>query len=219
VVVYKEKHLFSHKEPRYTGDMSVGRSGQILDSFKILMRLLAVALFTVFALGMHPANAQDAPPEATSAAPATAAINGSAIKTSGLPLPRFVSLKSDKVYVRTGPSVRYPIRWIYQKADLPVEIVEEFDTWRKIRDSQGEGGWVSQTLLSGERTALVKGADLAPVREDPAAESRMLARFESGVIANIDQCEAAWCRVSAGGYKGWIERNSLWGIYENEELN
>lgn len=146
-------------------------------------------------------------------------ITGSAIKTTGLPLPRFVSLKSDKVYVRTGPSVRYPIRWIYQRADLPVEIVEEFDVWRKIMDAEGEGGWVSQTLLSGERTALIKGDDLAPVREKPEESARMVARFEPEAIVKIESCEQGWCKVSAGGFKGWVARNLLWGIYENEELN
>lgn len=197
--------LFSHNKPRYTGDMSVGISALISDSFKIIMRLLHVILLLSLTLWAAPVLAED--------------INGSAIKTSGLPLPRFVSLKSDKVYVRTGPSVRYPIRWIYQKSDMPVEITEEFDVWRKIRDSEGEGGWVSQTLLSGERTALIKGEDLAPVRENAGEDSRMVARLEPGVIARIEKCDAAWCRVTAGGFKGWISRNSLWGIYDNEDLN
>lgn len=191
--------------------MSVGFSAPVLDSYKIFMRLLTVLLLASLTLFCAPAMAQDA------ATPDS--INGKAIIKSGLPLPRFVSLKSDKVYVRTGPSVRYPIRWIYQKSDLPVEIVEEFDVWRKIRDSQGEGGWVSQTLLSGERTGIVKGEDLIPVREKPDAQARMVVRLEPGVVARIEKCDAAWCRVSASGFKGWIERKSLWGIYENEELN
>lgn len=188
----------------------MGHSGEINDLSKILMRLLTLVLLAVLLVGVTPVKAEDA---------AADGINGTAIKTTGLPLPRFVSLKSDKVYVRTGPSVRYPIRWIYQKTDLPVEIVEEFDTWRKIRDSEGEGGWVSQTLLSGERTALVKGEDLIPVREKAGEDSRMVVRLEPGVIASIEKCEPTWCRVSAGGFKGWISRNSLWGIYEKEELN
>lgn len=171
------------------------------------MRLIALALIVMLPLLSLPVYAQDT------------GGTGAAIKTTGLPLPRFVSLKSDKVYVRTGPSVRYPIRWIYQRADLPVEIVEEFDVWRKIRDSEGEGGWISQTLLSGERTALVRGEDLAPVREKPQEESRMLARFEPDVIVKIEICDKSWCKVSAGGFKGWVSRNFLWGIYENEELN
>lgn len=190
----------------------MGMSALIPDSFKILMRLLTVLILTSLTLFCAPAMAQEA-------APAVDSINGKAIIKSGLPLPRFVSLKSDKVYVRTGPSVRYPIRWIYQKTDLPVEIVEEFDVWRKIRDSQGEGGWVSQTLLSGERTGIVRGDDLVPVREKADADSRMVVRLESGVVARIEKCDVAWCRVSASGFKGWIERKSLWGIYENEELN
>jgi len=188
----------------------VGISARFPCLFKIIMRLLTLILLAVLTFGAHPVMAEE---------PTADSINGTAIKTSGLPLPRFVSLKSDKVYVRTGPSVRYPIRWIYQKSDLPVEITEEFDVWRKIRDSEGEGGWVSQTLLSGERTVLIKGDDLAPVREKPEDASRMVVRLEPGVIARIEKCDVAWCRVSAGGFKGWISRNSLWGIYENEELN
>lgn len=192
------------------------------------MRLLTFFTLTYLTLGCAllaaPTHAQDKPapaenPPAASAEAAAENINGKAIIKSGLPIPRFVSLKSDKVYVRTGPSVRYPIRWIYQKADLPVEIVEEFDVWRKIRDNQGEGGWVSQTLLSGERSVIIKGEELQPVREKPAADSRMVVRFEPGVVARVEKCDADWCRVAAGGFKGWIERKSLWGIYENEDLN
>lgn len=175
------------------------------------MRLLGLFAFMVLMAGAPYAGAQEADPGV--------ATYGAAIKTSGLPLPRFVSLKSDKVYVRTGPSVRYPIRWIYQKTDMPVEIIEEFDVWRKIRDSEGEGGWVSQTLLSGERTVLVKGDDLITVREKPEDTARMVARLEPGVIARIHECNPLWCKVAAGGFKGWIARNSLWGIYESEELN
>ncbi len=189
------------------------------------MRLLTFFTLTLLTLGCTLTGQQAQAQEAQSAEnqpaaeAAPEATNGKAIIKSGLPIPRFVSLKSDKVYVRTGPSVRYPIRWIYQKSDLPVEIVEEFDVWRKIRDNQGEGGWVSQTLLSGERTVLIKGEELQPVREKPAADSRMVVRFEPGVVARVEKCDVAWCRVSASGFKGWIERKSLWGIYENEDLN
>ena len=213
--------LFSHNKARYTGDMSVGISALISNIFKIIMRLPHVTLLLSLTLWAAPVLAEETHGSAITASDGSAinSSNGSAIKTSGLPLPRFVSLKSDKVYVRTGPSVRYPIRWIYQKSDIPVEIVEEFDVWRKIRDSESEGGWVSQTLLSGERTALVKGEELAPVRENPAENARMVARLEPGVIARIEKCDVAWCRITAGGFKGWISRNSLWGIYDNEDLN
>lgn len=191
--------------------MSVDMPALIHDLSNVPMRLLTILILTSLTLLCAPAMAQDAAPADS--------INGKAIIKTGLPLPRFVSMKSDKVYVRTGPSIRYPIRWVYQRTDLPVEIVEEFDVWRKIRDSQGEGGWVSQALLSGERTAIVRGEDLVPVREDADTAARMVVRLESGVIAHIEKCDRAWCRISASGFKGWIERKSLWGIYENEELN
>lgn len=212
--------------------MSVGIPVLTPQLSKILMRLLTFFALTCLTLSCtvslpQRARAQDDAPQGQAATPADTkmpagaaeSINGKAIIKSGLPIPRFVSLKSDKVYARTGPSMRYPVRWIYQKSDLPVEIVEEFDVWRKIRDNQGEGGWVSQTLLSGERTALIKGEELQAVREKPAADSRMVVRFEPGVVARIEKCDVSWCRVSASGFKGWIERKSLWGIYENEDLN
>jgi SH3-like domain-containing protein len=140
-------------------------------------------------------------------------------RDTDLPLPRWVSLKSDKVYVRAGPALRYPIKWIYRHNALPVEIIQEFENWRKVRDSEGDDGWVHQSLLSGERTVLIKTDDLTALRDKPEDNSRMVARLEPQVIAHLEKCEKAWCRLSAGGFRGWIERNSLWGIYESEELN
>lgn len=142
-------------------------------------------------------------------------------RATELPLPRFVSLKSDKVYARTGPAVRYPIRWVYNRARLPVEIVQEFDTWRKIRDVDGGEGWVHKSLLASERTVLVRSDEPLVMRREASADGRMMARLEPGVVAGVETCDDSnvWCRLDAGGYKGWVERNSLWGIYENEELN
>lgn len=140
-------------------------------------------------------------------------------RATALPLPRFVSLKADKVYIRTGPSLHYPIKWIYKREGMPVEITQEFDAWRKIRDAEGDEGWVHQSLLSGERTVMVSAPDLVPMREDARDGARMTARLEPRVIAHVEKCSGAWCRVATGGYKGWIERNSLWGIYATEELN
>lgn len=140
-------------------------------------------------------------------------------RDTDLPLPRFVSLKSDKVYVRAGPALRYPIKWIYKHDAMPVEIIQEFENWRKVRDAEGGDGWIHQSLLSGERTALIKADDLIALREKPEEDSRMVARVEPNVIAHMEKCDAAWCRVSAGGFRGWVKRNSLWGIYEKEEIN
>jgi len=137
-----------------------------------------------------------------------------------LPLPRFVSLRSDKVYVRAGPALRYPIKWIYKRENLPVEIIQEFESWRKVKGFDGDEGWIHKSLLSGERTVLVKESDdLIPMREGFSHEARMIARLEPSVVARVDKCSQAWCLIRAGGYHGWVERNLLWGIYEDEELN
>lgn len=141
-----------------------------------------------------------------------------AIRTTGLPVPRFVSLKSDKAFVRTGPGLRYPIAWVFERAGLPVEIIQEFDTWRKIRGPEGEEGWVHQTLVSGKRTALVTGEDLIAWHKEPAPEARIVAKAEPGAVIDLVRCSASYCELQKDNYRGWAERNSLWGIYEGEQI-
>lgn len=174
---------------------------------------------SLIALSVSPAAAQDSAPKADMA-PGEVAQTAAppAYQTSGLPIPRFVSLRSDKVFVRSGPALRYPIKWIYQKEKLPVEVIQEFDTWRKIRDAEGDEGWVHQSLLAGQRTVLIKADDLVPLRKDPRSPDRLVAKLEPDVIAEVATCEQQLCAVSAGGFSGWAERKFLWGIYEGEEL-
>ena len=143
----------------------------------------------------------------------------SLFEASGLPIPRFVSLRSDKVFVRTGPALRYPVKWIFQKQKLPVEVIQEFDTWRKIRDIEGDEGWVHQSLLIGERMVLIQSEGLVPLHREPGTESRRVAQIEPRVIAELEKCNQTWCRVKAHGYRGWVQRNFLWGIYGSEELD
>lgn len=145
--------------------------------------------------------------------------NSDLYDNSGLPIPRFVSLRSDKVFVRTGPALRYPIKWVFQKAHLPVEIVQEFDTWRQIRDVDGEEGWIHQSLLSGKRYTIVKGEENIPLRRKPVNTSDVLALIEPTVLIELLGCSGAWCAGKVQSYKGYIERKSLWGIYEDEELD
>lgn len=148
-----------------------------------------------------------------------------AFRGSGLPVPRFVSLRSDHIYARSGPGMRYPIKWVFQKESLPVEVVQEFDTWRKIKDKDGETGWVHQSLLSGARNVIVQALDSkapAPVdmHKNPDPGSRLVARLEPGVVAALRQCdEGKFCQVSAQGFRGWIDRRFLWGIYPGEKLD
>lgn len=136
-----------------------------------------------------------------------------------LPLPRFVSLRSDKAYIRSGPAMRYPVKWVLVKNDMPVEIIQEFDHWRKIRTIEADEGWIHKSLLSGKRTVMINGTELVPLRQKNEGGSKMLARLEPYVIAAVEECTGSWCLVATGGYEGWIERNHLWGVYESEELN
>lgn len=142
-----------------------------------------------------------------------------AFNNSGLPIPRFVTISSDKVFVRTGPAVRYPIKWVFIKDGLPVEIMQEFDTWRKIRDQDGQEGWIHQSLLSGKRNALVIGEENAILTRKPVTDARPVAMLEPKVLVGVKECSGAWCLVATDGYEGWIERKSLWGIYADEELD
>ena len=136
---------------------------------------------------------------------------------TGLPMPRFVSLKSDRVNLHEGPAKDHRTVWIYQRAGLPVEITAEFDTWRKIRDSEGTEGWVLHSLLSGRRTALVvqKSGD-ATLRAKPDDDSRVVAKLQSGVIGSVKTCSRNWCRIVGDGYDGWLEQSRIWGSYPGE---
>lgn len=137
---------------------------------------------------------------------------------SGLPLPRFASLKSDNVYVRTGPSMDYPIKWIYKKEGLPVEIIQEFDAWRKIKDPNGEIGWAHKILLTGKKMAKVISDDMAVAYNNPEMDKPVV-KFEKGVILNVDECQKLMCRVHFAPYEGWIEKKHLWGVYGSDIFN
>lgn len=139
-----------------------------------------------------------------------------AANTSGLPLPRFVSLKPEEVNVRTGPGTRYPIQWVYHRQGMPVEIVEEFDIWRKIRDIEGTTGWVHKTMLDGRRNVLIKGKEARVVRLDSEAKAKPLLKVEPMVIGRLMECQPDWCRIQVSGRKGWIEKKYLWGVYPKE---
>lgn len=145
------------------------------------------------------------------------------LRTSGLPLPRFVTLGSDKVHARTGPALRYPVRWVFRRAGLPVEIIQEFENWRKIRDRDGSEGWVHHSLLSGVRGVVVKGeagSDPLPLRRFPDADSALVARIEPGSVAHLQGCHAQkWCEIKAQGFDGWIDRSLIWGIYPDEKFD
>jgi SH3-like domain-containing protein len=138
-----------------------------------------------------------------------------------LPLPRFASLKTDRVNLREGPSKDHATKWVYERAGLPVEITAEFEIWRKVRDSEGVEGWVLHSLLSGRRTALVtpnKKGENSKLYTRASASTDLAATLQSGVIVNIRNCDGAWCLVDGDGFKGYIEQEKLWGVYPDEKI-
>ena len=141
--------------------------------------------------------------------------------TGGLPVPRFVSLKTDRVNVRGGPDKDHDVAWIYTRVGWPVDITAEFEHWRRIRDSDGTEGWVYHSLLSGKRMAAVQlksKIDLAALHAKPDAQSPVTAQLQSGVLGVIKQCDGSWCRLAGDGFDGWIEQNRLWGVYPDEKI-
>ena len=141
---------------------------------------------------------------------------------SGLPLPRFVSLKADKVNVRKGPSSDHKVAWVFERKGMPVEITAEFENWRRIRDSDGQEGWILQNMLSGKRMAAVapwKPGNVIALHAREAAGSGLVARIESGVVGDIQSCSGEWCLVTLGRYEGYIEQALVWGAYPGEQVS
>ena len=142
---------------------------------------------------------------------------------SGLPLPRFVSLKSGRVNSRIGPGVNYPVDWLYLKPGLPMEIIQEYDNWRRVRDADGSEGWINQSLLSGKRTAIAapwqRGKDMRiNLYSDPDTAARTVAIIEPGAIGTIRTCNGAWCQMTFEDHTGWISQTLVWGAYPGETL-
>ena len=144
-----------------------------------------------------------------------------AVGPSGLPLPRFVSLKSGKVNLRIGPGLNYPVDWLYLRAGVPMEIIQEYDNWRRVRDAEGAEGWINQSLLSGRRTAIAapwqrgKETELL-LRAGPDTTSRIVAKLEPGVVGTIRACNGAWCEMEFSGHRGWLSQTQIWGAYPGE---
>ncbi|WP_208999126.1 SH3 domain-containing protein [Roseibium sediminis] len=154
-------------------------------------------------------------------APVTALAQATKTGPSGYPIPRFVSLKSDKVNVRVGPSREHDVAWTYVIAGLPVEIVQEFDNWRRIRDWEGKEGWVFHTLLSGRRTALVtpwEKSSRTPLRQRSKSDAVIVAELEPLVLATIKECAGGWCRIQGEKFDGWLDQTRLFGVYPDEQV-
>jgi SH3-like domain-containing protein len=166
----------------------------------------------------------DSQAKSASDATITASISpeNASLGPSGLPVPRFVSLKAEKVNVRRGPSSEHPVVWVFQRKGLPVEIVAEFENWRRIRDSEGEEGWILQSMLAGKRTAVVapwRGQQLTQLHSAANKASSVQAQLAAGAMGDVANCDGKWCEISAGGYEGYVQQEMLWGVYPGETVN
>lgn len=139
---------------------------------------------------------------------------------TGLPLPRFVSLASDEVNLRAGPGPQYPIEWVYRRRSMPVEVIDEFETWRRIRDWEGTLGWVHGSLLSGRRTLRVLGESgtLIGLHRDPEEDAPLVAQVEPGAVGALERCSGGWCQANLGGFEGWLRRQDFYGTLPKETL-
>ncbi len=144
-------------------------------------------------------------------------------KVTGMDIPRFVSLGSDFVYGRSGPGKQYPVKWEYKRKNLPVEIIYEYDNWRKIRDPDGTEIWIHKTLLSGKRYGIIIPAsgyeNVHMYKKSSLKNNDISAKLEKGLIVRIEKCNSNACKIHVSGYKGWINRDSIWGIYPYEVID
>ncbi len=141
---------------------------------------------------------------------------------SGLPIPRFVSLKSDRVNVRAGPNKDQDVRWVYMKAGMPVEVTAEFENWRRIRDWEGAEGWVYHSLLSGKRTAVVAPSQnngLVPLYDHPDTQANEAAKLQPGVMGALKSCDGQWCLFAGKNFSGYVRQDRLWGAYPKEKMD
>ena len=138
-------------------------------------------------------------------------------RVTGLPVPRFVSLKAPKAYLRSGPGDKWAVRWEYRHRDLPLMVIDEYDHWRKVRDADGTEGWLHKNLLVSARTVTVTAPSLT-VRRAPDLKAAPAAVLEHRVVTRLQGCSGDWCRVRDVNFEGWVPRNAVWGVaaYEGQ---
>ncbi len=141
------------------------------------------------------------------------------VDPSTLPLPRFVSISPGEANARSGPSTKYPILWVYQHRHLPVEVTNQYEHWRKVRDMDGQGGWIHKSLLSGERYGIINSSRPVSLHKNADESEEILAMIEPRVVVKLLECQENWCKVQKADFYGWIKRNFIWGIYQNEQIN
>lgn len=176
-------------------------------------------------LVLVPAQAQDITPEAaTEAAVATEPAKEQPKQcqpgigcVTNLPLPRFVSLKTDEGNARRGPGLTHRIDWVFTRPGMPLRLTAEYDNWRRIEDADGAGGWVHYSMLSGVRTVLV-ARDMAEFRSSPQDDAQVVMQAERGVVGKLLKCDPDWCRVALEADKGWVRKTAIWGVEPGEVI-
>ena len=130
--------------------------------------------------------------------------------------PYYATIKADEANIRTGPSVRYPIQWVYTKPNWPIQVLATFERWRKIKDINGEIGWAHESLLSGRRNVILNTEGVQEIFRLPIPSSTIVLIAEKGVVAELISCKSNWCKIEHSGKKGWIESKHLWGVDKDE---
>ena len=146
---------------------------------------------------------------------ATSTIAAERGPVTNLLMPRYVSLKASEANARRGPSLSHKIDWIFKKKGMPLEIYGEYDNWRRVRDSEGAGGWIHYSLLSGVRSIIITSS-MANLYRKSDQNSMIMARIEQNYIADLGTCIKDWCEIDAGRYDGWIRKTDIWGVAPDE---
>ena len=138
-------------------------------------------------------------------------------RDKNLAIPRFAAIRPDRANIRVGPGAGYPVEWVVVKSGVPVEITAEFDNWCRLGFPDGSQGWVHRNMLMGKRSAWIIGSN-AGILADPEEGAALLARLEKGALVMLQKCEGPWCQIKVEGFKGWVKRQDLWGVYPHEKL-
>jgi len=180
-----------------------GFAGQASENWR--WRAAAVVVFSTACVGLagcgdHGAEGKDCPPTAK------------ASSVSGFCVPRYVSLKRDKVYARKGPGVDYPALWIYRAKGLPVQVVGETLDWRRVCDPDGGAVWVHRSMVDGRRTVEARGPAPIPLLSAPSQGARVEGLVNPRALASLDRCQGGWCKLAVGGVTGWAIASEVWGV-------
>ena len=164
------------------------------------------------------ATTQTAPkanPQREMAGPPMPAPDTSRGAVTNLPLPRFVSLKTNEGNARRGPGLTHRIDWVFTRAGMPLRVTAEYENWRRIEDAEGAGGWVHYSMLSGARSVLVT-VNMVNVLDAPEDTALVNFQAEAGVVGRVQECAADWCRIGVDGMRGWVRKSALWGVEAGE---